>query len=168
MIDYSAACEHETLRLTRRTFTNGTKHYAMQCAVCGKHVRTIGRSDSVVQTHVGAVPDFDEDLMGRYWDQRRDAASTRRDAERLERREAYQEYLSSPAWRQKRELRLRMDNGACQARLWCCTEMATEVHHLTYRHIGNEPLFDLRSVCSACHREITRMDRGQTADDEAA
>jgi hypothetical protein len=58
----------------------------------------------------------------------------------------------------RRALRLVFDGNACKARLPGCTKNATEVHHLSYRHIGNEPLFDLVSVCGPCHRAITAMD----------
>jgi hypothetical protein len=29
------------------------------------------------------------------------------------------------------------------------------VHHLTYAHIGAEPLFDLVAICSCCHKELS-------------
>jgi 5-methylcytosine-specific restriction endonuclease McrA len=68
----------------------------------------------------------------------------------------YTDYLKSPRWRVIRGVVLSRDKGICQA---CLREKATEVHHLTYVHIFNEPLFDLVSVCEDCHAKITHLDR---------
>ena len=51
------------------------------------------------------------------------------------------------------------DDGKCKAILSGCLRSANQVHHLSYQHVGNEPLFELISVCSACHDKITAMDR---------
>jgi hypothetical protein len=40
-----------------------------------------------------------------------------------------------------------------------CRGRASQVHHLTYKHLRNEPLFELISVCVPCHDAITAMDR---------
>lgn len=68
----------------------------------------------------------------------------------------YKEYLKSPLWQEKRELVLKRDNYLCQA---CLTDAAVQVHHLSYKHVFNEPLFELISVCLRCHDIITNMDR---------
>jgi predicted HNH restriction endonuclease len=33
------------------------------------------------------------------------------------------------------------------------------VHHMTYDHLGNEPLADLMGLCPDCHKEVHRMHR---------
>jgi len=68
----------------------------------------------------------------------------------------YTKYLSSDKWKRKRELVFQRDNKVCQS---CLSNAANQVHHLTYKHIFNEPLFDLISVCNICHENITNMDR---------
>ena len=60
--------------------------------------------------------------------------------------------MSSPAWAKKRDLVLKRDNYICQA---CLQEPATMVHHKTYIHFGDEPLFDLESVSDKCHDKLT-------------
>jgi 5-methylcytosine-specific restriction endonuclease McrA len=65
-------------------------------------------------------------------------------------------YIKSEQWKQKRELVLKRDNYLCQA---CLTEKATQVHHTSYKHWRNEPLFELVSVCEMCHEKITTLDR---------
>jgi len=76
---------------------------------------------------------------------------------------AHARYLESTAWDERRSAVLQRDKFQCQARLDRCTSKATQVHHLSYRHWRNEPLFDLISVCERCHQEITRMERGELA-----
>lgn len=74
-------------------------------------------------------------------------------------RSKYRAYLMSPEWKRKRLMVLKRDNNTCQS---CLSRRAIDVHHLTYDHIYNEPLFDLVSVCRDCHESITRMDKGET------
>jgi hypothetical protein len=80
---------------------------------------------------------------------------------RQDRREAwmkeYGKYLSSPEWRQKRELVLKRDYYKCQC---CLTGLATQVHHKSYEFVdlaGNEPCFDLVAICGPCHERIEKM-----------
>jgi len=73
-------------------------------------------------------------------------------------------YLATPEWRNKRELVLARDHHVCHAVLIDCAGVASEVHHLTYRHWREEPLFDLESVCSSCHRKITFIERRERAE----
>lgn len=71
----------------------------------------------------------------------------------------YDNYLQSPEWANKRQLVLQRDNFICQ----CCLQpKATQVHHLTYTHLYNEPLFELVAICVPCHESITAMDKGQS------
>lgn len=65
--------------------------------------------------------------------------------------ENYAEYLSSDEWARKRSLVLSRSNGMCEG---CGTEAAFHVHHLSYRNVGNEFLWELRAVCFACHARI--------------
>lgn len=68
-------------------------------------------------------------------------------------------YLATPDWAVRRSQVLNRDVHRCQACLSGCSGEATQVHHLTYKHWRNEPLFDLVSVCVHCHDLITEMDR---------
>lgn len=68
----------------------------------------------------------------------------------------YEAYLKSAQWLALRRAVFDRDKGICQA---CLSGKATEVHHLNYDHVFNEPLFDLVSVCEDCHAKITHLDR---------
>jgi hypothetical protein len=71
----------------------------------------------------------------------------------------YNEYLRSPKWASKRRVVLGRDLD-CQA---CLDRPSTQVHHLTYDHVFDEPLFDLVGVCAPCHDLITNIDRKRRA-----
>lgn len=65
------------------------------------------------------------------------------------RRRHYLARLKHPSWRKlRREVMIR-DNFMCRL----CGEEATEVHHLTYRRLGHEPLEDLIAVCRDCNQD---------------
>jgi 5-methylcytosine-specific restriction endonuclease McrA len=63
----------------------------------------------------------------------------------------YNAYLQSPQWRAKRLKVLERDNYWCKA---CNEAEAVQVHHKTYEHVFDEPLFDLESVCLECHEKL--------------
>jgi len=64
---------------------------------------------------------------------------------------AYEWYLGSEFWAQKRHAALERANYTCEI---CRKAPATEVHHKTYVRVFNELASDLMAVCSPCHREI--------------
>lgn len=71
---------------------------------------------------------------------------------------AYDEYLKSPQWREKRKLVLQRANGLCEG---CRLAAPTEVHHLTYSHVFKELLFQLVALCRSCHERVHETDGSQ-------
>ena len=67
----------------------------------------------------------------------------------------YPHYLDSPEWKQLRRQVLVRANGRCEK----CGALASEVHHKTYVHVGNEALEDLVALCSSCHRKIHKKSK---------
>jgi 5-methylcytosine-specific restriction endonuclease McrA len=65
-------------------------------------------------------------------------------------RDNYNDYMQSPEWKEKRKVVLKRDQYLCQG---CLQEKATQVHHLSYDHLGKEPLFELISICDSCHEQ---------------
>jgi 5-methylcytosine-specific restriction endonuclease McrA len=71
---------------------------------------------------------------------------------RKRRRDYYNDYLKSDAWKRKRYVVLKRDNWRCVY----CGGYATQVHHKKYAkyNIGREPIEWLVSVCKNCHDSI--------------
>lgn len=65
----------------------------------------------------------------------------------------YDTYLKSEAWHEKRMMVARLANFTCQR---CHREVyrGFHIHHLSYRHFGDEPLCDLLFLCEDCHKAI--------------
>lgn len=78
----------------------------------------------------------------------------------------YREYLQSDKWKAIAQRRLEIDDFKCV----CCGSRGTtgsplEIHHLSYKHLGNEQdriYQDLCTVCHICHRQIHRLMSRQT------
>lgn len=66
-------------------------------------------------------------------------------------KEIYKNYLSSDEWRLKK-LHVMFHNGG-RGCIYCGAKKNLDVHHLTYRNIGDESLEDLIVLCRDCHKE---------------
>ena len=76
----------------------------------------------------------------------------RQRAEELrQRRERYRAYLKTPKWAAIRAAVLRRAGNVCEG---CAMRPAVQAHHLTYEHIGDEFLWELRAVCRECHERF--------------
>lgn len=152
------------------TICDGTSRVVLQCMRCGRASEQM----KMASYDVAALPLFDEKL-------RDDFANSARKQERIriqceaelgERRkadyfwDAYNAYLRSDRWREKRQAVMGRAKGLCEARLEGCEDFAAQVHHLTYDHCPakhadfEEPIWELRAVCERCHKRLTEMSRG--------
>ena len=76
------------------------------------------------------------------------------------RSEFYEKYMRSAEWDRKRQQRLQIDNHACCmcGRPEEKTRNGLQVHHCTYRNLGNEdPWTELATLCPSCHMKIHRF-----------
>lgn len=64
---------------------------------------------------------------------------------------AYEEYLLTPEWRDKRQAALDQAEFACQL---CGSTDSLQVHHRTYERRGAERLADLTVLCAECHERF--------------
>ena len=137
----------------RWTNSNGSEHYVRQCLICGAR-----SGESISQNKIShPVEDADRTLAARYHEERDTA---RKDIDqkhiRIQRAEGnryqkeYELYRRSDTRRAKREKVLRRAKGICEG---CHDADATQIHHLTYDHRGDELLFELVALCEACHRK---------------
>jgi len=151
-------CGHENWKPRKRVIAGGAQRVFLQCLDCG-HCRALKMSEF---PNWAELEDFDEDLPRRLWDQQAQLFQEQREAAAEERSREwwarYNAYLASPEWAGRRRRVLHRAQGMCEA---CGERRADHVHHTSYRHVGAEPLFELRAVCEACHEDITAMDRGE-------
>lgn len=72
--------------------------------------------------------------------------------------DSYADYLASPHWQERRKVAGDAADWKC-----ACGKRATQIHHRSYRNVGQEKPNDLRAVCAGCHKEIhRRVDDGMS------
>jgi 5-methylcytosine-specific restriction endonuclease McrA len=143
-----ATCGGSDFALRKRMKANGTLLYAYQyqCMQCGCESGTVKASE-VERLRLPSSA-WDDTLHRKWWDGIQAAYDQQKQANRAEWFKGYDAYLASPAWKTKREKVLSRANGTCDG---CGDRPPVQVHHLTYKHVGNEFLWELRAVCNACH-----------------
>lgn len=138
--------------LTRAGETiNGPRQLRQQCTNCGElFARALPHSEARNDT-----PNIDEQSFvawlrayENYW-QRYRMSAHKRESVVPEIVNEYQQYLLSDQWKVKRSIVLNRCNHTCEG---CGSRRATQVHHLTYLHLGDEFLWELKAVCDECHR----------------
>jgi 5-methylcytosine-specific restriction endonuclease McrA len=139
----------------RRADVSGRPFYQRQCLNCGDGIGS-AVSAAIALADGQTPPPFDESIGAKKWLE----ADRLREKRRTMRAEVYASYLQTETRRAKRDRALTRDNRICQG---CLLRAATQVHHLTYAHIGAELLFELVSLCDECHE---RTHAGSTALDD--
>lgn len=142
-------CEHPTTKVRKRRVAGGAWQLVWQCLDCGARV---GNALPQAGIDMSGVMEFEQALADEYV-ARRDAAAGRI-SERFDRSKwfaSYDRYLASPEWGKRRRQVLARAKGSCEG---CGEHPPTEVHHLTYEHVGHEFLFELVALCEACHQRI--------------
>lgn len=153
----SSRCSHQRREIRKKIASNGSPMVSAQCLDCGAQAGNYLKKaewpqvcpswdDGASGNHPNITDNYDDPLARFYL---RVIAALQ--AEESGRKEEYSEYLLSPEWREKRRLVLERDGYLCQG---CRKAKATEVHHLTYRNIYKEFLFELTSLCEKCHDDI--------------
>lgn len=164
-------CKHDETEMFRVRIANGAVQVRRCCKHCGERVGTaISQKDKY---WVDTLPWQSSDLANTYSSRRHaekeamllDLAK-RQYVERGRFTKSYTAYLASDAWKAKRTLVMKRCGGMCEG---CGTAKATDTHHLTYRHLFDEFLFELVGLCRECHDRITKEDRealGIMSDDD--
>lgn len=148
-------CDRTAVRI--RTQSNGVKIYAEQCLDCGRQIRAVSKNAPEIIEMPNRLP-FDDELKEAWrlkQEQHRQRQSIARETDRLRKNQEwwrwYTEYLESTAWRMKRQAVMTRADNWCEG---CRARQAVQVHHLTYKHVGNEFLFELVAVCLDCHSRL--------------
>lgn len=161
-------CDCTDAAFCRRTYSNGTEHVVSQCRGCGRQLRCLSKSERVkLGLMRGRLPAFDEEVATRwhhrqklFWEQHRRSFEREREEKDAEWQRRYDAHMASPEWRELRRKVMARCRGVCEG---CGARAAVQVHHLTYRRLGREMLFDLVGVCLPCHEEIHRDAAGGQA-----
>jgi len=150
-------CTDHDYQFVKQKKSNGSFMVKKQCTNCGRSdAHQYKFEEAGGRNKVILLPDFDEDKLQQFYTDQQKARQAEWQEQQKEWFVGYNQYLRSDAWKSKRERVLKRDNNLCQA---CLKAIATEIHHLTYRHVFNEPLFDLVAICNPCHVKITKMER---------
>jgi uncharacterized protein with PIN domain len=161
-------CVHPETEIRQRRNRGGALQLYRQCVTCGASVgsaikRSVDLSDS---------PPWKDGYEEQYNSVRKvayDAIIQKHVRKQKSGDEGFQRqydlYLSSPEWQARRAKVLKRANGICEG---CLDRKATQVHHLTYRHIFAEFMFELLAVCNECHARLHEdKDGDSTAEIEA-
>lgn len=157
-------CQYPQLHKVKYIISNGTIQVRNQCVNCGYlDGKSIG---GLTQAERESLPIMDEVRKAQrqenyetashsFYNEVRRLRQVRFEKDREENSsewwQQYNAYLRSDAWSRKRNLVLKRDQYRCQS---CLTGLATQVHHKSYSFVdfkGNEPCFDLISICTPCH-----------------
>jgi hypothetical protein len=142
------ACLHELEDLVVLECSNGTRQYKRRCRRCGHKSGAIRFSSLTPSAMSSAKPDEPNRAWWHDWSIRRDKVDQMARSIRWA-PGFYVLYLASPEWAARRLDVLRRARNWCEV---CQDRPAEEVHHLSYRRLGNEPLSDLQAICGPCHR----------------
>ena len=143
------------MQFVKRVKSNGGYLVNKQCFNCGKRDSKAYSFDLVGgKEGIKKLPDFDESLLDDYYSNQEKERKRKYQEDRKEWFEGYSEYLKSDKWKIKRAKVLERDNNICKA---CETNKATQVHHLSYQFVFDEPLFDLIAICTLCHDKIHKL-----------
>jgi hypothetical protein len=152
------ACNHARERLALRVTANGKKQFVRQCIRCGQKSSALKHAE-LTQADMDAALPVDDELQRNWWQQRADRYQELRDKAVADEKEEWQRwydaYLQTPKWKAKSRRILQRD-PICQA---CLMRPSVQAHHLSYKHVGDEPLFDLVGVCLECHRKLHDPDQ---------
>lgn len=157
-MEIEVPCEYHIMQLVKKQRVDFKWFIVKQCLQCGK-----SDNQQIKKTEVPEImelKDFNHELESEYYETRRQLYIKQNENKRQNEKENwfknhYEPYLRSNEWHQKRLKVFNRDKNLCQA---CLENRATQVHHLTYKHVFNEPLFELVSICKPCHDKITELD----------
>lgn len=156
-------CQNPSLIKVRHKISNGSYNIRDQCKNCGK-INT--KSYSHKSYDINGLPESDisrnairlEIIDENYQTKRKWFSEHKEKNFSINKiHPDYPAYLETEEWKTKRELVFKRDNYKCQS---CLKNRADQVHHLNYKNIFNEPLFELISICTECHKIITDREKG--------
>ncbi|MEP7348865.1 MAG: hypothetical protein ABI668_02810 [Sphingorhabdus sp.] len=159
-------CAHPEYAMRKVKPSNGSWMYRNQCVNCGRpngqwvKKSLIPNADVISQAPLDQLAAYEKQRYSELKQIRQQHFETQAGRGNAE----YAAYLSSPAWKAKRQKVLVRANGRCEG---CGENSATQVHHLTYQHIYNGFLWELVAICDGCHDRVHEdsVEDGERADE---
>jgi hypothetical protein len=161
--------QHESV-LVKKIDALGRYRFTAQCVTCGRidtqRLKKMGFGIwaplSGLEVPFESLKDWDDSIAERYGEAMRikrerqwEEVKARLEAEREEKSrqwwDEYDAFLKTSRWREKRIAVIARDGNVCQA---CLRRPIQAVHHKTYEHGVDAPLFDLVGVCHVCHQAL--------------
>lgn len=150
-------CQSTRHQLRAKTALNKALMVAYQCLDCGHKIEN-WIQHATLPMPVESLPAWDEQLAEQWYAARNTTFTERQKQLDVIRAQFdatwwtdYTAYLKTEKWRSKRALVMQRAGGWCQG---CQKAEATQVHHLTYKHVTDELLWELVAVCDACHDRV--------------
>ena len=143
-------CEHPDAEIRKFVIRNGVQ-YCRQCLTCGAKT-----SGAISKSKVPEDVEIENIDLAKNWEQLRETERSNIIQKQLELQLArqtefwakYEAYRQSEKWKNIRKKVLLRSSGICEG---CLDKKATQVHHLSYKHIENEFMFELVAICDDCH-----------------
>lgn len=162
-------CDHSgPTELRKRTVKGGGVQFVKQCLRCGAATTNAFARHKAIEMNGGTEPPPFDDSLEENWSQAlKDGADQitgkyekLADFQLAEFHNWYDVYLASDAWAHKKSKVMQRANGMCEG---CGDEKAQEVHHKTYKNVGDEFLFELVALCNTCHDRYHKIE-GEAED----
>lgn len=148
--------------MRQRLARNGNRLVAVQCLKCGCTTSPWLKQAEIKD--VERLPQWDDTISDTYWkSQRLVQEATLREAKSILKAKDelwwadYDAYLKTPRWRSTRTQVLERAQGICEG---CREHEATQVHHLSYKNVGREFLWELVAICDSCHDRVHQIAAG--------
>ena len=147
-------CDHKVIKIRYRKAVNGNKMYKRQCVRCGDLVgnwiphETVKNKETVEPVNDTVAANYRKTKFEMTKALNDLIVENQNNEKRNEFDGWYKQYLLSPEWRVKRNLVLERCNEICEG---CRAKRAIIVHHLVYKNVGKEFLFELVGLCQGCH-----------------
>lgn len=158
------SCQHTRTLIIRFVNAGGATMHQRSCPDCGTYSTHWIKKDDAERE--GIATEWSRDRLASIFNHYRSVRQAKlveianAAAERMQpvNRAANDDYLRSPAWQRRRSKVLQRAGYLCEG---CLTNPATDVHHTTYRHYGEEFAFQLLALCNSCHNRLHQAEAAE-------
>ena len=143
-------CSHARREVRSKMAASGRITFWRQCMICGNLGEMIKHKEALSEGGGHAIRPVDHEIWDRYRIARTALEESYRQQKSADWWSKYDRYLESGDWKRRRRLVLERANNLCEG---CRVRPATQVHHLTYKNVCDEFLWELVAVCTQCHEK---------------